>query len=59
MKGGGKVEREQTTIRLPAEAKEFVKFLKTLDEKQQIGLSMTVEGLQLLAEKQKSGSKNR
>ena len=57
-KGGMKMKKEQTTIRLPDEVKEFVKFLKSLDEKQQMGLHLTIEGLQLLAEKEKSG-KNR
>ena len=52
------MQREQTTIRLPDDAIEFVKLLKGLDEKRQIGLYLTIEGLQLLAESKKSG-KNR
>lgn len=59
MNGSEKLKMGQTTSRLPSEAREFVKFLKNLDEKQQIGLDMTIGGLQLLLEKQKSGSKSR
>lgn len=53
------MEKEQEIIRLPAEAREFIKFLKSLDEKEQIGLNLTIEGLRLLAEKQKKRLKNR
>lgn len=44
-------EEEQT--------KEFIEFLKSLDEKQQIGLHLTIEGLQILLKKQKKRYKNR
>lgn len=47
------MESEQTTIRLFAELKEFIQFLKSLDEKQQIGVNLTIEGLRLFTEKQK------
>ncbi len=40
-------------IRLPDKAKIFIKFLKNLNEKEQIGLNLTIEGLRLLAGKQK------
>ena len=53
------MEKEQTTICLPMEARSFIRFVKTLNEKQQIGLNITLEGLNLLSEKQKSGRKNR
>jgi len=44
-------EKEQT--------KEFIEFLKSLDEKQQIGLHLTIEGLQVLSKKQKKRYENR
>lgn len=47
------MEREQT------ETIDFIKLLKCLNEKQQIGLNLTIEGLRLLAEKTKSGFRNR
>ncbi len=46
-----KQEKEQT--------KEFIRFLKGLDEKQQMGLHLTIEGLQVLFEKQKKRHENR
>lgn len=52
------MEREQTTIRLSDELKEFINLLKGLDEKQQAGLCLTLEGLKIFSEK-KSGFKNR
>lgn len=48
------MEREQTT-----EAKNFVELLQTLDENQQIGLNLMIDGLKLVADKQKCGRKNR
>lgn len=54
------MEREQTTIRLPVdEVKGFIKYIKGLNEEQQAGLCLTLEGLRILADKQKSGIKNR
>ncbi len=35
------------------EVKRFMRFLKSLNEKEQIGLNLMIEGLRLLAEKQK------
>ena len=53
------MEREQTTVSLPIEVKEFIKLIKSLNSKQQAGLNIMLEGLNLLAEKQKSGKLNR
>lgn len=39
--------------------KEFIKYLKSLDEKQQIGLNLTIEGLKVLSEQQKKRHENR
>ena len=39
------------------ETKKFIQFFKSLNEKEQIGLNLMIEGLRLLAEKQKSGIK--
>jgi hypothetical protein len=39
--------------------KEFIKYLKSLDEKQQIGLHLTIEGLKVLSEQQKKRHENR
>ncbi len=44
-------------IRLLDEAKIFIRFLKNLNEKEQIGLNLTIEGLRLLAGKQKKAAK--
>ena len=41
------------------QTKEFIRFLKGLDEKQQMGLHLTIEGLQVLFEKQKKRHENR
>ena len=35
------------------ETKRFIQFLKSLNEKEQIGLNLMIDGLRLLAEKQK------
>ncbi len=48
------MEREQTT-----EVKNFIELLQTLNESQQIGLNLMIDGLKLVADKQKSGRKNR
>ena len=45
------IEKENT--------KEFIKYLKSLDEKQQIGLHLTIEGLKVLSEQQKKRHENR
>lgn len=37
----------------------FIKIIKSLDEKQQIGLNLTLEGLNFLLNKTKSGNNNR
>ena len=47
------MESEQRKIRPFPETEEFIQFLKSLDEKQQIGVNLTIEGLKLLAGKQK------
>lgn len=44
-------ERENT--------KEFIRFLKSIDEKRQIGLHLTIEGLKVLSEQQKKRHENR
>lgn len=38
--------------------KDFIELLKSLNEQQQVGLHLIIEGLQVLSERQKSG-KNR
>lgn len=51
------MEREQKTVCSGAE--EFVSLLQKLDEKQQLGICLMTEGMKMLADKQKSGCKNR
>ncbi len=47
------MEHKKITIYSPDERKEFIKILKNLDEKKQIGLNLMLEGLKILSEKQK------
>lgn len=47
------MEKEQGNVCLADEAKKFIQILKSLDEKQQIGVNLTIEGLKLLAGKEK------
>lgn len=37
------------------ETREFIKFIKELNEKEQIGLNIMLEGLNILSENKKSG----
>ncbi|MCD7872382.1 MAG: hypothetical protein LUG21_03605 [Clostridiales bacterium] len=39
--------------------KEFIKLVKSLNKEEQTGLLLTLEGLNVLAEKKKSGVKSR
>ena len=50
MQRGKGMERVKTSS---DERKEFIKLLKSLNEKEQIGLNLMIEGLMLLAKKQK------
>ena len=54
MQSGKGMERVKTSS---DERKEFIKLLKSLNEKEQIGLNLMIEGLMLLANNKKSGVK--
>lgn len=54
MQSGKGMERVKTSS---DERKEFIKLLKSLNEKEQIGLNLMIEGLMLLAKNKKSGVK--
>ncbi len=41
------------------EALKFIRYLKCLDERQQAGLCLALEGLQIFTNKEKSGVRNR
>ena len=47
------MNREQTTVE---EAREFAALLKQLDEAQQVGLCMMIDGMKLIGEKRKRGN---
>lgn len=59
---GEKMEREQMATcqsKELMECKEFVSLLKKFDKNEQMGVYLMSEGMKLLADKQKSGCKNR
>ena len=41
------------------QTKEFIKYIQSLNEKQQIGLNVMIQGLMIIAEQKKGGHKNR
>lgn len=45
------MEIGHTTMNPPAEVREFIKFIKDLDEEQQAGLCLTLEGLRIFSDK--------
>ena len=41
------------------ETERFIKYIKCLDERQQAGLCLALEGLKIFTSKEKSGGRNR